>query len=322
MFNFSHFSHSPIIHVDDDPRLKQNINGPSLIRIPDWVQPKLGRYYLYFAHHEGRSIRLAVADDLAGSWHVHWPGVLALVDSGFPTEPPAPEDLHPEAAEFIAQGTDGFYPHIASPDVHIDEVQRELRIYFHGRTADGRQRTRVAVSKDGLAWTVKEPILGYPYFRAFQHAGAWFSLTMPGFFCRSTDGFEPFEEHGEVVFRKGMRHSGLLKRGDQLYVFWSRIGDSPERILMSQVDLSGDWRTWSPKSLTDSVEVEPVEIHRPTKSWEGAELPIVPSKGGGIDRPVNQLRDPAIFEEDGEVYLIYAIQGEQGLAIGTLSNEQ
>jgi hypothetical protein len=32
----------------------------------------------------------------------------------------------------------------------------------------------------------------------------------------------------------------------------------------------------------------------------------------------NQLRDPAIFEEDGKIYLLYAIAAEQGIAIGEL----
>ena len=46
----------PIIHVDYDSRLEGNVNGPSLIAVPSWVDHPLGRYHLYFAHHEGRSI--------------------------------------------------------------------------------------------------------------------------------------------------------------------------------------------------------------------------------------------------------------------------
>jgi len=41
-----------------------SINGPSLIRVPDWVEDRLGTYYLYFAHHHGLDIRLAFADAL------------------------------------------------------------------------------------------------------------------------------------------------------------------------------------------------------------------------------------------------------------------
>jgi hypothetical protein len=35
-------------------------------------------------------------------------------------------------------------------------------------------------------------------------------------------------------------------------------------------------------------------------------------------KPVNQLRDPAIFKENGKIYLLYAVAGEQGIAIGEL----
>jgi hypothetical protein len=33
---------------------------------------------------------------------------------------------------------------------------------------------------------------------------------------------------------------------------------------------------------------------------------------------VNQLRDPAIFEEDGQIYLLYAVAGESGIAIAEI----
>ncbi len=36
---------------------------------------------------------------------------------------------------------------------------------------------------------------------------------------------------------------------------------------------------------------------------------------------VNQLRDPAIYEEDGRVYLLYAVAGESGIAIAELHFE-
>lgn len=49
-----------------------------------------------------------------------------------------------------ANGDDGNYPHIASPDVVIDEDSQQIRLYYHGRLTDGRQATRVAISRDGL----------------------------------------------------------------------------------------------------------------------------------------------------------------------------
>ena len=48
-----------IIGPDLDRSIGYNIQGPSLIRVPGWVENRLGNYYLYFADHKGRYIRLA-----------------------------------------------------------------------------------------------------------------------------------------------------------------------------------------------------------------------------------------------------------------------
>jgi hypothetical protein len=44
----------PIISPDLHPSIGVNIQGPSLIRVPDWIGGRLGDYYLYFADHKGR----------------------------------------------------------------------------------------------------------------------------------------------------------------------------------------------------------------------------------------------------------------------------
>jgi hypothetical protein len=36
---------------------------------------------------------------------------------------------------------------------------------------------------------------------------------------------------------------------------------------------------------------------------------------GLIVGPARQLRDPAIYREDGRTYLLYAVAGESGIAI-------
>ena len=78
----------PIISPDLHPSIGRNIQGPSLIRAPDWIEGRRGDYYLYFADHKGRYIRLAYADQLAGPWTIYPPGSLQLEQSGFLTEPP------------------------------------------------------------------------------------------------------------------------------------------------------------------------------------------------------------------------------------------
>lgn len=71
----------PIINQDmfDDVGAKSegnNINGPSLIRVPDWISPSdrahpSAVYYLYFGHHSGDYIRMAWAEKITGPWHLY-----------------------------------------------------------------------------------------------------------------------------------------------------------------------------------------------------------------------------------------------------------
>lgn len=291
----------PIIHAGLDPSTTGNIQGPSLIRVPDWVKDRLGRYYLYFASHKGDSIRLAYADHLAGPWKIHPGGTLKLSDSLYPTElagvPPEKKD------------DDNLQAHIASPDVHVDEANHRILLYYHGILEPMNQKTRVAVSTDGTNFTPRPELLGPPYFRVFQHGGYSYAMAMPGILFRSKDGLSGFER-GPTLFERDQRHTAILKRGNQLLVFWTRAGDAPERIYLSRIDISGDWSQWKAS--------EPEEILRPEFPWEGADAPVLPSQRGTAFGHLNQLRDPAIFEENGETYLLYAVAGESGIAAARL----
>jgi hypothetical protein len=290
----------PIIVPNMDARMGSNIQGPSLIRVPDWIEDPLGKYYLYFADHRGTYIRLAYADDITGPWQMYEPGSLRLEDSFFPTTCP-PCSLAPGQSAAL-------YAHIASPDVHVDDERQQIVMYVHGRGA-GRQFTRLAQSRDGINFEGSPEELGRPYFRVIEHGGYHYALSMPGYMYRSADGLSDFEE-GPRFFNDNMRHNALLIRDNKLHVFWTQAGHAPERIFLSTIDLSGDWMQWQ--------ESEAIEVLRPEMEWEGAELEIAPSRRGHIDERVNQLRDPTIFEEDGRVYLLYSVAGEHGIAIAEL----
>ncbi len=305
---------APIITPRLHPSIGANIQGPSLIRVPDWVEAPLGTYYLYFADHKGSYIRLAYADQLQGPWHIRPLGSLQIGDSHFLTEPP---DVPPaELARMRARRgratlshdllTEATTPHIASPDVHIDPVNRRIVMYFHGLEGVGRQVTRAALSRDGIQFEARPEVLGRTYMRAFAHDGYTYAMSMPGQLYRSRDGVSGFEE-GPRLFNRNMRHAALLKRGETLFVFWTEVGHVPERILLSTIDISGDWTRWS--------ESAPVEMLRPERDWEGADAPLEPSVRSTAYGHVNQLRDPAIFEEDGRTFLLYAVAGESGIAI-------
>lgn len=311
----------PIIDPATDASIGDNIQGPSAIRVPDWVDEPLGRYYLYFADHKGRHIRLAFADAVAGPWTVHEPGALDLADSHFLTEPPALSD---ELRDRYVSGyrkalgdermppdviADLVTPHIASPDVHVDADTQTIRMYFHGLEDVAHQVTRVATSRDGLNFTARAEVLGSSYFRVFARDGTFYALVMPGKIMRSNDGFTNFVE-GPTLFEPNMRHSAVLVEDDTLHVLWSRVTDCPESILYSTIDLNDDWMSWTESTSTILLQ--------PQRAWEGADFPVEPSRRGVAPGPCNQLRDPAILVDEGATYVFYAVAGESGIAVAAL----
>ena len=326
MFQVRRFQHNPVIRPHMDERMGANVQGPSLIRVPDWVPNPLGRYYLYFADHKGSYIRLAYADALEGPWQMHQPGALQLSESRYPVTPitPTPEQarapreagrpgLAPAGTPGIPDAMeDAVTPHIASPDVHVDHANRRIVMYYHGLQSFRTQLSSVALSTDGIRFEARDELLGPSYFRVFRHGDSTYALAMPGILFRSRDGLSGFER-GPTLFEPLQRHTALLKRGDTLFVFWTRVGDVPERIYCSPVNLSKPWTDWKAG--------EAVEVLRPEQEWEGAHLPLAPSYRGAIGLAVNQVRDPAIFEEDGRIYLLYAVKGEAGIAIAELHHQ-
>ncbi len=290
---------NPIITYASSDTLGNKINGPSVIRVPDWIDNPLGKYYLYFAHHDGKFIRLAYANSINGPWTVHEPGTLKL------SEAPA------------------FIGHIASPDVHVDHENRQIRMYFHGSRENENQKTAIALSKDGLSFDASEKVIGSSYFRVFTYKDRYYAIDAHGFLNQS-DHFD----RDWVIGKKELiapitvddtygkrtdvriRHSAVWVRENTLYLFFTRKADAPERVLMSTVSLTDDWTNWTAS--------DPIEILRPEALYEGIQFPIQPSKKGG-GKEVQQLRDPYIFHDEGKSYLFYSIAGEMGLAVAEIS---
>ncbi|MFT4541735.1 MAG: hypothetical protein ACI835_004197 [Planctomycetota bacterium] len=216
---------------DEDPFV--SIAGPSLIRVPDWIENPLGRYYLYFAHHKGGHIRMAYADELHGPWSVYQSGrgVLRI------------EDL-----------TEWVEDHIASPDVHVDDEHQRIVMYFHGPQRDQvfEQHTWVATSETGLEFRLhSEEALGKPYFRLFRWGGYAFTPSRLGPIYRSRDGFHNFEV-GPRLFDNQVRHFAVKVVNNRAFIFFSRIQDDPEHLKLVTIDLHADWSTWT---LSPEIEV-------------------------------------------------------------------
>ncbi len=301
------FAENPVItpQMMGDP--EENINGPSLIRVPEWVANPLGRYYLYFAHHEGAYIRLACADELRGPWRIHDPGALHVYETGW----------HPD--------------HVASPDVLIDDERRQIRLYFHApvtpvpKSSDpdylekllhARQESFLAVSDDGLRFRVRREALGPSYFRVWRRGAHYYALSrLASPLFRSADGLtnfvparcSPFD--GDTVF-SNIRHVAVRVKDDVLTVFYTRIGDAPESIYCSDIDMTADWEDWR--------ATPPVLVLQPETGYEGIGLPITASTRGTVRHAERALRDPAVYEEGGRLYLLYSVAGERGIAIAEL----
>jgi len=322
-----------------------NINGPSVIRIPDWVSPEdrtdpNAVYYMYFAHHGGSYIRLGWAEDIEGPWYLYQIGAgVSVGDRGV-------LDLGGDGEINIGNGIT-IYNHIASPDVHVDDENRRIIMYFHGPTrVNGScmyQKSLVATSTYGLDFSDGiEPVrLGRFYFRVFEYKANLYTTSNSGYLFKAQDpndpwvlpaGFDfcddlwtkrpdsPFQNDIDDANFAGVpdqplrvRHSAVRLVGDMLQVFYSRIGDCPERIMMSTIDLSvGDYDVWDPT-------YPPEEILQAELDWEGGDIPPSNSQGSTAPENVNQLRDPCIFKDvDGTLYLFYCGRGEDAIGIAQI----
>ena len=55
-------------------------------------------------------------------------------------------------------------------------------MYYHGWVGEEVQRTKVALSDDGIRFKARPDNLGEPYFRLFRWGGYFYALAMPGIF--------------------------------------------------------------------------------------------------------------------------------------------
>ncbi len=233
---------------------------------------------------------MAYADSLNGPWKIHRGGVLQL-------------------SETCCRD------HIASPDVHIVEEERSIRLYFHG-VVDGGQHSFLASSSDGLSFHACPDVIGPWYLRAFKYEKAWFAIAKRidapggGVLLHSSDGIQPFEQGPNIL--PNQRHVAVLRQGKNLLIFFTRGGDCPERVLLSTMSLTGSWKEWQP--------TEPIEVIRPKKEEEGGNLPLRASCFEAADEPLCELRDPEIYEEGDRLYLFYTGAGETNICCAELHN--
>ncbi|AKI79852.1 hypothetical protein [Niemeyer virus] len=297
-----------------------NINFPSVIKTPIWLKnrlyPIIGRgpeYLKYFSDHHGKEIFMAYTDDVRGPWVVHAPGTLKLSQV---------------LDAFNASSVNDTKSEIASADIYIDHANKTVRMYFHRRVPNDNYAiiSSIAYSKDGINFgNIDTRNIGTAYIRHFVHDGYIYLTDRVGKLWRSRDGINNLEPGSTTIgnaftnysmvngdgYTGLLRHLGLIKSGDYLYIYGTRVGDAPERILRTKMRLTNDWTTWN-------AEYPAKEGFRPETDYEGANLPNLPSKKGSANEPVNQLRDPFPFYDMGRCYMFYTVAGESGIAVARL----
>lgn len=322
-----------------------NINGPSVIRVPDWIAPENrtdpnATYYMYFAHHGGNYIRLAWAAEIEGHWHLY------QVGSGVGSGDRGVLDLGSDDKIDLDNGVT-ISNHVASPDVFVDDMNQRIVMYFHAGAVNVNgtglgQKSLVATSSDGLEFHdgIESVVLGRFYFKVFEYNGNLYATSNKGYLFKARDpnhpwtppsGFDfrndlwferpgspsPFQDDIEAADFSGVpddpwrvRHSALRRVGDTLQVFYTRIHDCPERIKMSTIDMSvGDYDMWDPT-------FPPEEILYAELDWEGSDIIPTNSQGSTAPENVNQLRDPCLFRDsDGQWYLFYCGRGEDAIGV-------
>lgn len=316
-----------------------NINGPSVVAVPDFVSPEArahpsARYYLYFAHHVGRYIRMA--------WAPAPEGPFTLYNVGRRRDPRRPGEGVFDLAEYTAgrlaldggariQASPQHPLHVASPDVHVDPERRRFVLFAHAPMAGAPwgQGTFATTSPDGLGFGPPHPVaLGPAYLRVFRWQGRAYAVGMGGRLHVGPEGDAfglgarwtagpvlleappgtPSDERGPWPAAVA-RHVAVVVDEAQarLTIYFTRALDAPERILAVDVALEGAPEGWRGGVVR--------EVHRATAEWEGAGYPARPSGGGVAAGGVNQLRDPFVLVVQGGLrYLYYAVQGE--LALG------
>jgi hypothetical protein len=329
-----------------DEKEGANINGPSVIRIPNWI-PSLERadpgavYYMYFAHHVGEYIRLAWAADIEGPWNLY------QVADSIPLEDRGVLSLGKDEEITVGNGIT-INRHVASPEIIIDDENKRIIMYFHAPSnfngEENGQRTFVATSPFGLDFNgnIEPVIICNAYVRVFDYQGDLYAHSFD-YFYRAPSLSNPWTppagfDYSEMLWTQSdenafddyldvdpsglgsknlsTRHADILLTGDTLHILYSRRRDIPERILYTYVDLRKDFNNWRPEGPFQ-------EILRPELEWEGAAFPVKPSKGGSTNCCVQELRDPDIFRDsDGRIYLFYTGQGENAIGMASLSRKE
>lgn len=279
---------TPIIDRSSFEFQNDNINNPTVISVPSFINNSIGKFYCYFSNHSGTSIKMAYTDDLNGKWTV--------IDTVF--------TLRDSACD----------SHIASPEIVVEN--NEILMYYHG-DKNGEQKTFLAKSSDGINFTrVSDNPLCDFYLRVFKYKNKKYGIAKSGNISSVIydvdNGYVP-----KFSLLPKSRHCAVYVDGDMLYILYSKVGDAPEHIRICNVKLDDDISNWE---IIDDKKLVSSNF-----KFEGAHLEPIPSmfgsatlRYGGTD--INELRDPFLFRHEDRLYIYYVILGEKKITWAEVIN--
>ena len=312
---------NPLITVKSSSSLGDNINNPTVIRVPSWIEHPLGRYYMYFAHHMGAHIRLAYADAVAGPWKVYEPGVLHVHDTAFyRPQPDPPENL------------ENFYTHVASPEIYGGRSQPSTRdvvprvVDRRGRC--GRSAKRAAQAMGAPTRLRAEHAVGrvagrFTFRRSgrrsraratcasFAFDGSLYGMARLGLLLRSTRSVRPLRgrperRFGTEPYTGRVRHVAVVSGGlDAL-----RVLHGDRRCARTDHGVHDRHE----RRLDDLEGVGPTELLRPGGAYECPRCRPRRRRRATSKARRGSSAIRRSFEENGRTFLFYSICGEQGIA--------
>ena len=95
-----------------------------------------------------------------------------------------------------------------------------------------------------------------------------------------------------------------------MHFVFSRVGDTPERILHCQITLFDDPQDWRFGPVT--------KLLTPDVTWEGLGTDPVKSAEGSARGWIPELRDPCLFNDKGRLWLLYSGGGERGVGVAEI----
>lgn len=324
------------------PNRGGSVNTPAPLRVRPWMaknNPSLFGHDVftimyYSGHVSGSTIKLLTLEESNKGRRWKDPGVVLSF------EPMPCQSVH-------------------SPSILASDKDELLIMYVHGHKCENLpdakwgQPTLLYSSSDGVTWTRESfeveggndlfyftaPVRRRPPRRENSQAedGHYYAMSRVyptarnphAFLLRSKELGGPWQRGPELA--RGLRHFDLHPSDDEaetggFHVWFSMIGDAPERILLGSIDTtSEDWMDW--KLLPGP------RILAPERWYEHGRMPIQVSKeGAAAGNMLHQINKPRFLPDDDyrvdsaassdyvmSGFLFYVVQGEKGVAVARVA---